>query len=73
MPDLYQELEHLYAALNSPHGVIVTTSHLDLTKARMYKLKQEHPELACLALCTSPTNPAGEIYIIKKEPSSGPE
>ena len=69
MADYLQELEHLYAALNSEYGVIVHTSHLDLTKSRMYALKQQHPEFSILALCTSPVAPSEELYIIKKQES----
>lgn len=60
------ELEYLYAALNSEYGVIVHTTNLDITKARMYALMRGEPAFACLSLCTSPVSPAEEIYIIKK-------
>ena len=69
MPDLWVELEHLYAALNSEHGVIIHTSNLDVTKSRMYTLMKQHPEFANISLCTSPVNPAEEIYVIKKQES----
>lgn len=61
------EIEFLYAALNAEIGVIVNSSNVDLTKARMYKLIKENPELSGLSLLTSPVSPSTEIYVVRKE------
>lgn len=60
-------LELLYAALNSPAGVIVATPTVEAVKARLYTLRKNDPALSCLSLVTSPTDPAGEIWIMKNE------
>lgn len=65
-----QLLEFLYAALRSPHGVIVhTTGTLTEIRQRLYVARREanDPDLKCLAICQSPSNPS-DIWIIKKEP-----
>jgi hypothetical protein len=60
-------IELLYEALNSPLGVIVESSNVEAVKARLYNLRRQDPALACLSLLTSPTNPTGEIWIVKNE------
>jgi hypothetical protein len=64
-------VELLYAAYNSEFGIKVTTSDPDRLRQRMYKERKIDPCLSCLSFVTSPSNPAGEIWIVKK--SNGPD
>jgi len=62
-------LEILYDALRSRFGVIVTTSNPEVCKAKLYALRRENPEFACLSFLVSPTDPGSSFWIIKKEPT----
>lgn len=64
-------LELLYTALQSPLGIVVETSDPELCKAKLYTLRKQDPELACLSFLTSPVDPAGSFWIVKKETSDG--
>lgn len=63
-------LELWYAALGSPSGIIFTTNNIEKTKQRLYALRAEtaDPDLQDLIIKTSPTNPGGEIWIVKRKP-----
>lgn len=65
----FELLEALFTALNSEHGVVVSTSNPVLFKQKAYMLMKEHAELSALTLATSRTDPNGEVWIVKKRPS----
>ena len=60
-------VEILYQALASEHGIVVTTDNVRLLKQRLYAARKKDEDLACITLATSPTNPNGEIWLVKKE------
>lgn len=61
-------IELWYAALGSPHGVIVSTSDPEKAKQKLYALRKEagDVDLYLLSIITSPTNPTGELWIVRK-------
>lgn len=58
--------EKLYEALDSEVGIIVETDDVNRLRQRLYAIRKEHPEFHCLSLLPSPTNPNGELWILKK-------
>lgn len=62
-----EHAELLYEALNTEFGLIVTTNEPDRLKQKLYAIRKEDPALGVLSLVTSPTAPAGEIWIVRKE------
>jgi len=60
-------LDLLYQALNSPRGLIVTTTNVDALRQKLYRVRKEDPDLACLSLTTSRTSPESELWIVKNE------
>lgn len=60
-------LEHLYAALRSPLGVVITVTEgtPEQVRQRLYRLKTDtaDPDLAHLSFVMSPTDP-NQIWII---------
>jgi hypothetical protein len=58
-------IELLYAALNSEHGVVVATDDAVRLRSKLYPLRKSDPDLACLSFTLSPTNPSGELWILK--------
>lgn len=65
-------IELLYTALQSPLGIIVETNDPEICKAKLYALRKQDPDFACLSFLVSPTDPANSFWIIKKENSDGP-
>lgn len=61
-------LEYLYEALASEAGKVIVTSDVEKLRQNLYKARREalDPELDQLALIPSPTNPTGELWIVKK-------
>ena len=59
-------LEHLYEALASEYGVVVETNNVKLTVHKLSVLRTQHSDLACISVCTSRTNPTGEVWLVKK-------
>lgn len=59
-------LELLYAASREEFGVVVATEDVGRLRQRLYKLQKTDPDLNRLSLMESPTNPAGELWIVKK-------
>lgn len=62
-------LELLYQAFNSAFGIIVRTEDAERLKQGLYRERKKDPDLECISICTSPTDPAHEIWLVKKEPS----
>ncbi len=58
-------LEHLYEALNSEHGVIVSTNDPERFRQRFYVERKRDQDLECLSCTLSPTNPNAEVWIVK--------
>ena len=56
----------LGSALATEFGIIVTTSNPERLKSKLYPAIKEALEYQCLSLITSPTNPTGEIWIVKR-------
>jgi hypothetical protein len=60
-------LEHWYAALHSPHGVIVhTEGGFERVRQQLYQARKESGDLELnkIAICQSPTNPA-DLWLVK--------
>jgi hypothetical protein len=58
----------LYEALASPYGKVVETSDVERLRQALYKARRDSNDVSldCLAFCQSPTNPEGELWIVKK-------
>lgn len=65
MPD-FPLIEHLYKALNSPHGVVISTTNVERLRAKLYTERKKDPDLSRLSINVSRTSPETEIWIIKK-------
>lgn len=61
-------IELLYDALRSDLGIIVETNEPKILRAKMYAARKEadDPELDCLSLLESPTNPDQDLWILKR-------
>lgn len=67
MPSTTDLLELLYAALNSPYGVVIATDDPVRTKQQLYRERAKDPDLGCLSFLTSPFNPSGELIILRTQ------
>jgi len=65
-------LELWYDALASEFGVIIATNDPERAKAKLYSLRASclDKDLEALSILTSPTNPAGELGIVKRKTDS---
>lgn len=65
-------VELWYRAFGSPLGVIIATGDPERTKMKLYSLRKEanDPDLYLLSILTSPTNPKGELWIVRKAPNA---
>lgn len=59
-----QLLELMYDALRSDVGICISTTDIDRTRAKFYKLRKEEDGLSVLSLRVSPINP-NELWIVK--------
>jgi hypothetical protein len=59
-------IEHLSLALHSRYGVCLEVDRPTTYLARLKKAREENPEFSELSFLVSPTNPNGEIWIVKK-------
>lgn len=62
-------IEHLYNALNSELGVVVETDDPEFLRQKLYPLRKENPDFACLSFVISPINPL-DLWIVKAKPES---
>lgn len=62
-------LELLYDALNSPHGIVVSSEDPERLRQKLYPLRKAYTELAGLALVISPSHPETDLWILKKAPT----
>ena len=59
-------LELLYDAYRSELGTKVQTTDPERLRQKLYAERKKDPDLSCLSFRISPTNPSGELLIIKK-------
>jgi hypothetical protein len=64
-------LHFWYSALASDRGVILRTNDPERAKQRLYAARREakDPDLDGIAICTSPTAPESELWLVKKKDS----
>lgn len=72
MTDDQSPHELLSAALNSPCGVAVATSDPQRLKQRLYAEIRKDPDFAIISLNTSRTDPANELWLVRKDATNGP-
>lgn len=63
-------IELLYKALEEEIGVKVATDDVERLRQKLYRLRKENPTFEPLSFVTSPTNPNGEIWIVKRHAES---
>lgn len=61
-------IDLLYNALRTEYGLIVPTNSPERLRAKLYELRRRDPDLSVLTFKPSPTDPSGELWIIKREP-----
>lgn len=68
MPEQKSPLELLYEAYRSERGIIVETSDPERLRQKLYaeRKKSGDTDLNCLTFRISPTQPASQIFILKK-------
>lgn len=59
-------IQHLYNALASEHGIILATPEPEKLRQKLYQVRKKDPELECLSLVISPTNPESELWVVKR-------
>lgn len=63
-----RELEILYEALNSTHGIEVEfMGNFQSVLARLYSARKTDPDLEILQVCRSPVAPETHLWITKRE------
>lgn len=67
--------EHLYRALASKNGIVLTTDDPPrlIQKLNAERRKANDASLKQIIIATSRTNPSGEVWLIKKEPQGAQE
>ena len=58
-------IEFLYQALDAEKGIKVASEDAKLLRQKLYALRSQDPLFACLHFILSPTNPNGELWIVK--------
>lgn len=58
-------IHYLYQALNSQYGIVLSTTDPEKLRARLYVARKQDPELACISINISRTNPESEIWLVK--------
>ena len=58
-----------YEALATEAGVIVQCSDPGLARQKLYAMRKElnDPELDCISVQESPTNPANDLWLVKRK------
>jgi hypothetical protein len=59
-------IDLLYRALNSPRGTIIETSDPERLRQKLYAERKKDPVLECLSFVISPSHPASQLWIVKK-------
>lgn len=62
-------IEYLYAALNSPYGIIVEFDDPGRARYQLYEKRRKDPELECISITPSPTNEK-QLWIVKRHAES---
>lgn len=65
-----QLIEYLYKALNSEHGVVISTDNPDLLRQKLYAARKTDPDLAAISISTSRTNPSEELWLVNRNVQS---
>lgn len=67
-------LEFLYQALEHPYGIAVSTNNPERLRVRLYEARRQaqNPNFEALTFTPSRSNPAGELWIIRKDQVNGP-
>jgi hypothetical protein len=58
-------LDYLFQAMTTEHGLILQCENPAKLRAALYREQKKLPELHELSLFISPTNPQGELWIVK--------
>lgn len=58
-------IDFLYKALNSEFGVIVRTDNPERLRQKLYAERKKDPDLACISINISRTQPESEILLVK--------
>ena len=56
----------LFAAINSPLGIIVQTSDPERLRQKLYPLRKANPAFSCLHFVIPPTNSGTRLWVVKK-------
>ncbi len=56
----------LYEAFRAKFGIVVNSNNPEKLRQKLYPLKKSDPDLANLSFPLSPTNPAEQLWIVKK-------
>lgn len=64
-------LEHLYAALRSPLGIVLSTDNVEILVRRLKELrKQRSPEFDNIAVLPDPLQPSSQVWLGKRGPNA---
>lgn len=65
-------IEFLYRALDTPLGVVIETSDVELLRTRLYAARREamNPDFRFLTFTPSRSDPKGALWIVRM-PSNG--
>lgn len=65
-------IEFLYRALDSKLGIVLRTSDVERTRARLYAVRREtcNPAFDELVICPSRTLPDTHLWLVRKSPRS---
>lgn len=65
MPDL-PLIDYLYRALNSELGIVLETPDPERLRQKLYAERKKDPDLACISINISRTQPATQLWLVKK-------
>ena len=57
----------LLQALDTEHGIVVSTPEPLRLRQKLYAAKKEDPIFICLSFVLSPTAPETELWIVKRD------
>lgn len=57
--------DFLFEAMTTEYGIIVSCENASKLRKALYREQHNLPELAELSFFLSPTNPEGELWIVK--------
>jgi len=59
-------INFLYQALNSESGVVVSTTDPERLRQKLYAERKKDPDLSCISINISRTQPESQLWLIKK-------